>query len=256
MDAGIWKLRMEAERIAARHQKPVFYLQFKAPLALARKLYHRHPLVKRLRESVRPMLSEDLGHGLYHSMRVSIESAALIYIELEACQLDHERILRLMLIGELAGLLHDVCRGRQDHAWEGAQAAARMLVEFPLSNDEIQCVCCAIANHEAFAQPIPCQRPWVQVVSDCLYDADKFRWGPDNFTHTVWFMARNQNLTPQQLIARFPWGMNGVARIQETFRSATGRQYGPEILEVGLAIGKDIYHFLVQSYGNDSLARQ
>jgi hypothetical protein len=251
MDADTSKLRNEAERIASRHQKPAFYLQFKAPLALARSLYHSHPQVKRLRELVRPRLNEDLGHGLYHSMRVSIESAALIYIESSACQLEHERILRLMLIGELAGLLHDICRGREDHALEGAREAARVLLEFPLSNDEIQCACCAIANHEAFAQPIPCRRPWAQVVSDCLYDADKFRWGPDNFTHTVWFMADQQKLTPKELISRFPWGMRGIARIPESFRSATGRQYGPEIIEVGMEIGKEIYQLLVQLYGNE-----
>jgi hypothetical protein len=251
MDAGTSKLRIEAERIASRHRKPAFYLQFKAPLALARRIYYSHPLVRQLREVVRPRLSEDLGHGLHHSMRVSIESAALIYIELAACQLDHEQVLRLMLIGELAGLLHDICRGQEDHALKGAYEAARVLVEFPLTNDEIQCACCAIANHEAFAQPAQCRRPWAQVVSDCLYDADKFRWGPDNFTHTVWFMADHQNLTPKELIARFPWGMTGVARIQETFRSAAGRQYGPDILEVGMEIGREIYHFLVQLYGND-----
>jgi hypothetical protein len=86
------------------------------------------------------------------------------------------------------------------------------------------------------------------VVSDCLYDADKFRWGPDNFTHTLWFMVDHQGLTPQELIARFPWGMQGIAHIQETFRTATGRQYGPEIIEVGMQIGKEIYHYLIKHF--------
>lgn len=251
MDANTQKLKSEAERIASRHRRPSFYSQFKAPLALARTIYHSDPLVKRLRDLVRPRLSEDLGHGLYHSMRVSVESAALIYVEGEGCQFDHQHILRLMVLGELAGLLHDIYRGRENHAAEGALEAARVFIAFPLSHDEIHCICSAIANHEAFSQPAPCRLPWTQMISDCLYDADKFRWGPDNFTHTVWWMVDHQKLAPKELIARFPWGMTGIARIRETFRSATGRQYGPEIIDVGMEIGKDIYQFLVQLYGNE-----
>jgi hypothetical protein len=251
MDANTHKLRTQAVRIAARHRRPSFYSQFKAPLASALTLYHSNPLVTRLRDLIRPKLSEDLGHGLYHSTRVSIESAALISVEAEAHQFQQEHIQNLMVLGELAGLLHDICRGKKNHAAEGALEAARMLMSFPLRAEEIQCVCCAIGNHEAFVQPAPCRVPWAQIVSDCLYDADKFRWGLDNFTQTVWHMADSQNLTTTELIARFPWGMTGIARIRETFRSATGRQYGPEIIDVGIEIGKEIYQYLVQAYGSD-----
>jgi hypothetical protein len=59
-------------------------------------------------------------------------------------------------------------------------------------------------------------------------------------------MAESQGLSPQDLIARFPWGMSGVVRIMETFRTTTGRQYGPDILETGLEIGKEIYRYLLQ----------
>ncbi|HBD08158.1 MAG TPA: hypothetical protein DCZ69_07825, partial [Syntrophobacteraceae bacterium] len=90
-----------------------------------------------------------------------------------------------------------------------------------------------------------------QMVSDCLYDADKFRWGLDNFTQTVWHLAESQNLSTRELIDRFPWGMTGIARIRETFRSAVGRQYGPDIIDVGIEIGKEVYQYLVQIYGNE-----
>ena len=59
-------------------------------------------------------------------------------------------------------------------------------------------------------------------------------------------MVSSQGLTPAELFGRFPWGMNGIAKIGETFRTATGRQYGPEIIDTGAAIGKDIYQFLRQ----------
>ncbi|HAA02491.1 MAG TPA: hypothetical protein DCE18_03865, partial [Syntrophobacteraceae bacterium] len=159
MDLNIHKLRMEAARIAARHRRPAFYLQFQAPLAMARGLYHSNPLVKELRDLVGSRLSEDLGHGLFHSTRVSIESAALIFVEAEGQQLPPEHIQRLMVLGQLAGLLHDICRGEDNHASAGALEAARVLVSFPLSGEETQSICCAIANHEAFVQPVPCGLP-------------------------------------------------------------------------------------------------
>ena len=248
MDGFTLQLMREAERIASRHRLPEFYLQFKAPMSLARRMYFNHPLVKFLRELIRPRLRENLGHGIYHSKRVSLDSATLIYLELMSNQEPSAVIERLMMLGQLAGLLHDICRGQEKHAEAGAREAMRVLRNFPLAPDELLCIHSAIQNHEAFTQPATCPRPWAQVVSDCLYDADKFRWGPDNFTHTLWFMVDHQGLTPQELIVRFPWGMQGIARIQETFRTATGRQYGPEIIEVGMQIGKEIYHYLIKHF--------
>jgi hypothetical protein len=250
MEAPILKLRHEAERIASKHRIPDFYLQFKAPLAAARSIYFKHPLVKQVRELVRPRLREHLGHGLYHSMRVSLDSAALIFLEFDSIQVPLPRIERLMLLGELAGLLHDICRGQADHAVAGAREAERLVAGFALAEEERQCICCAIENHEAFTPTVPCRLPWIHLISNCLYDADKFRWGPDNFTHTLWYMMDHQQLTIEQLIERFPWGMTGITRIRETFRSTFGRQYGPEIIDAGMEIGKEIYQYLLKRCGN------
>lgn len=236
----------EAERIASRHPLPEFYIRFKAPSALARKLFFSDPLVGRVLRIVKPLLKEDLGHGFFHSMRVSIDCATLFHVEIESWSelLEQpERFLRLSLV---TGLLHDICRGMDNHADRGADEAGRILRRLPFSKLEAVCICDAIRNHEAFVDPFPCKPSWCQLLSDCLYDADKFRWGPDTFTHTVWFMAESQGLSQQDLIARFPWGMSGVVRIMETFRTTTGRQYGPDILETGLEIGKEIYRYLLQ----------
>ena len=182
-------------------------------------------------------------------MRVGIDSATLVYAELESSPLDRVRIERMMVLALLAGLLHDLCRGEKDHACVGAKEAAKALRNYPLSEEETQGVCRAIHNHEAFITPRPCKRPLSQLLSDCLYDADKFRWGPDNFTHTLWYMVAHQKLTPEELIRRFPWGMAGVMRIQETFRTPTGRHFGPQVIESGISIGKEIYRYLVQNFG-------
>ena len=77
------RLQREAERIASKHPPPEFYIRFKAPLALARRLFFTTPVMVRLRRMVEPILQEDMGHGLFHSTRVSIDTATLIFVELE-----------------------------------------------------------------------------------------------------------------------------------------------------------------------------
>jgi hypothetical protein len=160
----------------------------------------------------------------------------------------------MMLLGLLAGLLHDIRRNEENHAAAGAEEAERVLRDYPLSRDEIRCICLAIRNHEAFTPTVTSQHPGVQLISDCLYDADKFRWGPDTFTHTLWRIAAHQSLTPQELIERFPWGLRGLFRIQETFRTFTGRAFGPQIIDTGLDIGKEIYRYLLRHFGEKELS--
>jgi len=79
------------------------------------------------------------------------------------------------------------------------------------------------------------------LVSDALYDADKFRWGPENFTTTLWTMVKDRGTTPEHLHVVFPEKMQGIEQIKTTFRTATGRGYGPEIIDQGLTIGNAIY---------------
>lgn len=252
MNEVITKLKNEAERIATRRPLPEFYVRFKAPIALARKLYFSHPMVVLLRSTLQSAFQEELGHGLFHSSRVSLDSAVLVCVEMESDPVDHGSVERLMVLALMAGLLHDIRRSEENHAEAGAQAAERILQDYPLSEEEVQCICRAIRNHEAFCTPAPCSPPSFQLISDCLYDADKFRWGTDNFTHTLWHMVSHKEMSPRDLIDKFPWGMNGILRVLETFRTATGRQYGPEIIETGVEIGKEIYRYLLAHFGKDA----
>jgi hypothetical protein len=86
------------------------------------------------------------------------------------------------------------------------------------------------------------------VISDALYDADKFRWGPDNFTITLWQMLRFSQASIVRLIRRFPKGMRGISDIKDTFRTDPGRTYGPEFIDLGLRIGEKIYEFLQERF--------
>jgi hypothetical protein len=43
---------------------------------------------------------------------------------------------------------------------------------------------------------------------------------------------------------RYPQGMEGLAKIKSTFRSYTGKQYGPQFIDIGLAIGEKLYEVI------------
>ena len=242
------KLMLESQRIAAKFKVPAFYRLFKAQHSISKKLFYNHPLVVYVKNLVRPRLMDSFGHGLDHSTRVAIDAATIILLEAEKYATVSKKLKRLMVLGEIAGLLHDIHRGEESHAEKGASSARKILKPFPLEKKEIEWVACAISNHEAFTTPTPCPVPWGQLMSDALYDADKFRWGPDNFTKTVWFMVNYRNIPLAEVIEKFPWGVNGILKIKDTFRTGIGRQFGPDIIDVGVEIGKEMYRYLLDFY--------
>jgi hypothetical protein len=193
-------------------------------------------------------LKNDLGHGIDHSEKVAVEAGALAYIEGERLSLNESLRLEACLLAHIAGLLHDLRRGEKDHAKASASVASRILQGFSIFPEKKEYIIQAIANHEAFIEPKRIGSPVGQMISDALYDADKFRWGPDNFTQTLWHMLRSSRARIALLIHRFPKGMEGISSIKETFRTETGKIYGPEFIELGLQIGEKIYQFLQERF--------
>ncbi len=61
----------------------------------------------------------------------------------------------------------------------------------------------AIRNHEAFKAVCDLDDAAGCMVSDALYDADKFRWGPENFTGTLWIMVEDHQTPPETLHKTF-----------------------------------------------------
>ncbi len=242
------KLVLESQRIAARFRVPEFYRQFRVQYSISKKLFFAHPLVVYVKNLVRPRLVDSFGHGLDHSTKVGIDAATIVLLEAEKYANVSDRLERLMVLGEIAGLLHDIHRGKENHAEKGAESARKILKPFPLKKREVNWISCAISNHEAFRVPSPCPLPWGQLLSDALYDADKFRWGPDNFTKTVWFMVNYKSIPLGEVVEKFPWGINGILKIKETFRTSIGQQFGPDIIDVGVEIGKEIYRYLLEFY--------
>lgn len=237
--------------IAASFPPPCFYVCCREPLDLSRSLYDEDPQVLKCRTLILNELKDDFGHGIDHSERVALEAGALVYIEGKRLSLEESSRREACLLAQIAGLLHDLRRGQKDHAKASAFAASRILQQSSIFPGKGEYIVQAIANHEAFVQPKGIDSPVGQMISDALYDADKFRWGPDNFTLTLWQMLRSSKAPIAPLIRRFPKGMEGISWIKETFRTETGKVYGPEFIELGLKIGEKVYQFLQERFSEE-----
>jgi hypothetical protein len=233
-----------SRKIAAEVGTPRFYLERETEIALSREWFATEPLVEAALRIVGER-GDYPGHGLIHVRKVAIDAGALILIE-EGVMPADARVRRLVLLAHLAGLLHDIRRSEKNHAEQGAKEAAVILAPFPLLDEERADVTDAIRNHEAFRPFRLDATPRARLLSDALYDADKFRWGPDNFTETLWAMIIPRGIPLQKLLPRFLDGLDGIRKVRESFRTATGREYGPDFIDRGLTIGHRLYGELTE----------
>jgi hypothetical protein len=235
------QLRERARQIASRYPAADFYRDHAAAVEASRALFESDALVLDLRQSVCARLEDDFGHGLLHAAKVALDAGALTHIEGRAAGYSGAYLARRICVAHCAGLLHDIQRKQSNHAEQGAGRARELLAAYPLASDEIEDVCIAIRNHEAFKNTVGVNTREGALVSDCLYDADKFRWGPDNFTDTLWDMLAFTRPALSDFLKHYPAGMASLGRIKSTFRTPTGRLYGPGFIDLGIAIGEELY---------------
>jgi hypothetical protein len=55
-----------------------------------------------------------------------------------------------------------------------------------------------------------------------------------------------------RMLAGYHKSLEGIERIRGTFRTQTGRRYGPQFIDIGLAVGEVIYERLVKLQESDS----
>ena len=168
-------------------------------------------------------LEDDFGHGLIHAVKVSHDAGTLMVIEARQSGYDEDPLSRLVCLVQTAGLLHDIKRKTKDHSSHAAAHAKKLLRKYPFSAEEIKNICAAIQNHEAFKDPLEAGSPEAELISNCLYDADKFRWGPDNFHDTLWDMVSYFNPPLAKFMDGYPQGMEKLKTIKTTFRTVTGK---------------------------------
>ena len=242
------RIRTRARQIAETVPVPDFYIDHAAANDLSLRLLKENPELARLENLVSGHLKDNFGHGLKHSRKVTLDAGALMIVEGRDAGQPEETVERNVMLAHMAGLLHDVKRKQKDHAIAGEAFSRNVLQDFPLSGRERDDVATAIRNHEAFKKGIPVKGPQGILVDGCLYDADKFRWGPDNFTDTVWDMVSFYNPPLAEFIKRYPKGMQGIEKIKQTFRTATGKKYGPQFIDLGLAIGNQLYETILTEF--------
>ncbi len=231
--------RAIAQRITAEVGEPVFYVLQREAVETSGRLFREQPLVERALAALGAE-PDRIGHGLSHVTKVALDAGAIILIE-RGNGGRIEQVHRLVAMAHVAGILHDIRREEKDHARKGAEEAERMLRDFDLDSGERSAIGGAIANHEAFRPSNPMGEPDWQLLSDALYDADKFRWGPDNFSEMLWDMVSRRNVPLSAVMGRFLKGLEGIDRIRETFRSDTGRKYGPDFIDRGMEIGRRLF---------------
>ena len=238
------KIREHARQIAAGLPPPAFYLDFTEEAGLSRRCLENDPTVSRLRRFVSEHAENSLGHGFPHAEKVTLDACTLMLVECGKIKRTAEQTDTLLTLVQCAGLLHDVRRREKNHAACGAEKAGEILKDYALPKESTAAICLAIKNHEAFQPTTQCPDPESTLLSDCLYDADKFRWGPDNFTHTVWKMVSFADIPLPVFLAKYPGAMQRLAGISKTFRTDTGKKYGPEFIDQGLEIGRQLLVFL------------
>ncbi len=179
-----------------------------------------------------------LGHGYGHASRVAIESGAVIYCE-AGFGPKSDMLVENCLI---AGYLHDIRRDEKDHPGKAAEFV-RETFRGKIPDHHLDMITFAIQNHEAFKQFELVPDGDFMLMADALYDADKFRWGPDNFVYTIWDMAESMKMNPAILFKYYDKGIEGIVRVKNSFRTGTGRKYGPDFIDKGLEIGRELLEF-------------
>lgn len=234
------RIRQRARQIVSCFPQPAFYRDFQQFIEFSRNFLDSNLILRNVYAFVADHLEDDLGHGLDHAVKVAVDAGALMMIEGSCSGFSDSYTERRVTVVQSAGLLHDIKRKMKRHAIEGADYARKVLQSYPFAQDEIVDICYAIRNHEAFQPKVSINTIEGALVADCLYDADKFRWGPDNFSNTLWDMVAYYNPPLSDFLNRYPKGMEGLAKIKLTFRTRTGQQYGPEFIDIGIAIGEEL----------------
>jgi hypothetical protein len=245
LDRELEEAKRLARRIARCTGSPKFYTEKKREVEASRRLFRSSPFVRECLELVSGR-EDGIGHGIGHSRKVAIDVGAISLVEYAPFR-QRSEVRRMVLLTHLAGVLHDIRRLEKDHARVSAREAALLLARFDLAEREVAAITGAIRNHEAFRPAEILEDPLAQFLSDALYDADKFRWGPDNFTEMLWDMVEYRKASLDALLTRFLKGMEGITRIRETFRTQTGKIYGPDFIDRGIEIGMKFYSEILPS---------
>jgi hypothetical protein len=234
------QLKANALDTAKKIHKPSFYAKYADELASSFTYFSESTIIQKCRSYIDKAVLHP-AHGVDHCEKVALEAGAIVQIEYKKRALTGIAMADLLLCVHLAGLLHDIKRIEDNHTIAGSIEAEKILNEFELSTRLMKYITAAIRNHEAFKEVLASEDEPARIISDALYDADKFRWGPDNFMTTLWLIIESAGTPVAELYSSFDEKMQGIRRIKNTFRTETGKKHGPEFIDLGIEIGDAIY---------------
>ncbi len=247
------ELRKKAKQFAKTLPTPLFYQDYKNEAERSAQILETSSQLAVCKKFI-DQSAENLGHGIKHALAVARDAGILMHAEAASLNIPATRIDELILAVQVAALLHDIKRIEKNHALAGAAKAGVILRDLDIPEDQKPHIVTAIKNHEAFKPVTKPQGIEGKLISDVLYDADKFRWGPENFTDTLWLMMQAGNgPSLESLHRRFLQNLEYIRRIKTTFRTEVGKHYGPEFIEQGIEIGKAIYRELSLMMGGPKL---
>jgi len=239
------RIKNRARQVVLSFPAQRFYENHENEHTLSRRIFETDPVINRLHEFVSENMGDNVGHGMNHVTKVTLDAGSLMYIEGESLNYPKNYIDSRVRLAQCSGLLHDIKRGQKNHAVKGAEFAKDILKDYrEVSPEDITDIYNAIYNHEAFKTNLKTGTPEGDLVSDCLYDADKFRWGPDNFSHMVWDMLECSRTPLSRFIHLYPEGIKALKKIKTSFRTPTGKKYGPSFIDTVLAIGDRLYDII------------
>jgi len=246
MDQRIIELKRRAKSLAAGRPQSGFNLDCAEEIGHASTIFFEHPMMQRLQNDALGFLNEPCGIGVEHGKRVAIDAAALVLAE--PTGLDQEERRRLALLAEMAGLLHDTMRFEDDHADKGADLAMRLLRGYSLSPEERLWIAQAVALHETVLPLAEVGPESARLLSGVVFDADRFRFGPDYFITTLWELCDCDEWSLEDIAKTFPEGRKRAEAARSGgFRTEQGRRYGPALITEGLALASEFERFFEQA---------
>lgn len=233
---------------------PSFYIDYEKEMDISCEVLNTTPILQECKEYLD---SSELhpAHGAIHAEAVAFDAGVIVMAETEAYNLDNPLTRDLVIYAQVAGILHDIKRNDDEHAYKGSLVADEFLKSRNVPVPWRRYVVKAIKNHEAFKTVEEPENEIAALISNALYDADKFRWGPENFTKTVWLMMINYKVPINTFYESFLQGLEFIDKIQYTFRTRTGMHYGPEFIKKGLHIGKGLYNELSRIIKDENFNR-
>ncbi len=245
MDKKIKQIRSQARQITAKFPGPLFYSDFNWAIKFSKDFIKSDNVIIQIQDFVKKSIDSNFGHGIEHAVKVAIDAAALMLIEGQNKNYPKNYLKKRVRLAQCAGLLHDIKRSEKEHAKKGGEYAKKFLTQYPeFDSFDIRDISLAIENHEAFKKGKKIKNIDGLILSNCLYDADKFRWGPDNFTYTLWDIISCSNTNISKFYKNYDKGIKTIKKIKNTFKTKTGKIYGNEFIDIGLAIGKEVFKLL------------